>query len=190
MELRYEKITKENIKEAAIIQYKIFPSSCCYLVYLENLENNKELPINYLVYYNEEAIGVIGLYSIKEYEDTIWLSWFGVLEEYRYKGFGTQMFNDIIKKAKTFRKKFLRLYTYEVWNSEAQSFYNKHMQISEYYTNKKDNQHDIKDGKCKIFGYSLCDEKVDYWNNKFIDIGSEDDIHDKSIQLLIRDKII
>ena len=100
------------------------------------------------------------------------------------------MFNDIIKKAKTFRKKFLRLYTYEVWNSEAQSFYNKHMQISEYYTNKKDNQHDIKDGKCKIFGYSLCDEKVDYWNNKFIDIGSEDDIHDKSIQLLIRDKII
>lgn len=190
MNLKYEKITKENIKKAALIQYKIFPNSCCYSVYLENIESDKELPVNYLVYYNDNPIGVIGLYSIKKYEDTIWLSWFGVLEEYRFKGFGTQMFNDIIEKAKVFNKKFLRLFTYEVWNNEAQCFYNKHMQIGEYYTNKDDDQYDIIEGKCKIFGYSLCDEKVNYWNNKFIDIGSEDDVHNKSLQLMKRDKII
>ena len=190
MNLKYEKITKENIKKAALIQYKIFPNSCCYSVYLENIEKDNELPINYLVYYNDNPIGVIGLYSIEEYDDTLWLSWFGILEEYRFKGFGTQMFNDIIEKAKNFNKKFLRLFSYEVWNSESQDFYNKHMQISEYYTNESDNQYDIMEGKCKIFGYSLCDEPVDYWDNKFINIGSEDNIHNKSIELMKKDKLI
>ena len=190
MILKYEKISKENIKKAALIQYKIFPNSCCYSVYLENIEKDNELPINYLVYYNDNPIGVIGLYSIEEYDDTLWLSWFGILEEYRFKGFGTQMFNDIIEKAKNFNKKFLRLFSYEVWNSESQDFYNKHMQISEYYTNESDNQYDIMEGKCKIFGYSLCDEPVDYWDNKFINIGSEDNIHNKSIELMKKDKLI
>ena len=58
------------------------------------------------------------------------------------------------------------------------------MQIGEYYTNKNDNQFDIKEGKCKIFSYSLCDETVDYWNNKFIDIAADDTAHEKSIELM------
>lgn len=66
------------------------------------------------------------------------------------------------------------------------------MQIGEYYTNKVDNQFDIKEGKCKIFSYSLCDESVKYWNNKFIDIASDDDDdeHDKSIKLMRKEGIL
>lgn len=190
MKLRYEKIDKQNVKIAALVQYKIFPDSCAYFKYLNDIGKNDELPINYLVYYKKNPIGVVGLYTIDEYQDTIWLSWFGILKEYRYRGYGKQIFKDTIEKAKKYNKKFLRLFTYEVWNSEAQVFYQKHMQISEYYTNESDNQYDIIEGKCKIFGYSLCDEKIGYWNNLFIDIGADDNVHDKSILLMKKDNII
>ena len=55
---------------------------------------------------------------------------------------------------------------------------------------ENDDQYDIKEGKCKIFGYSLCDKPIDYWNNKFIDIASDDKDHEKSIKLMKKDNII
>lgn len=191
MNLKYEKINKDNIVVASKVQYEIFPNSSAYLKYLKEIEKQTlELPISFLVYESNTPIGVVGLYDILDYNDTIWLSWFGVLKEYRFKGYGKQIFNDILEIAKQYNKKFLRLFTYEVWNHEAQNFYKKHMQLEEYYTNEFDDQFDIKEGKCKIFGYSLCDEPVDYWNNKFIDIASDDIDHSESIKLMKKHKII
>ena len=86
--------------------------------------------------------------------------------------------------------KILRLFTYEVWNETAQSFYKKYMDFGEYYTNKDDNQYDIEVGKCKIFTKSLTGEKVQLWNNKFIDIGAEDKLHELSMSKLKQDKLI
>lgn len=77
-----------------------------------------------------------------------------------------------------------------MWNREAQNFYKKHMQNEEYYTNENDDQYDIKEGKCKIFGYSLCDKPISYWKNKFIDIASDDKEHEKSVKLMKRDNVI
>lgn len=191
MILKYEKINKDNIVTASKIQYEIFPNSSAYSKYLKEIQNKTlDLPISFLVFENDIPIGVVGLYDIPKYSDTIWLSWFGVVESYRFKGYGSQIFKDIIEKAKKYNKDFLRLFTYEVWNHEAQEFYKKHMQIEEYYTNEDDDQYDIKEGKCKIFGYSLCDKQIDYWNNKFIDIASDDKDHEKSIKLMKKDNII
>lgn len=191
MVLKYEKINKDNIEIASKIQYEIFPNSSAYSKYLKELQNNtSDLPISFLVFEDDIPIGVVGLYDIPEYSDTIWLSWFGVLESYRFKGYGAQIFKDIIEKAKKYNKDFLRLFTYEVWNHDAQRFYKKHMQIEEYYTNENDDQFDIKEGKCKIFGYSLFDKPIDYWNNKFIDIAADDEEHEKSIKLMKKNNII
>lgn len=191
MNLKYEKINKDNIVVASKVQYEIFPNSSAYLKYLKEIEKQTlELPISFLVYESNTPIGVVGLYDIMGYNDTVWLSWFGVLKEYRFKGYGKQIFNDILEIAKQYNKKFLRLFTYEVWNHEAQNFYKKHMQLEEYYTNEFDDQFDIKEGKCKIFGYGLCDEPIDYWNNKLIDIASDDINHSESIKLMKKHKII
>ena len=35
-----------------------------------------------------------------EYGDTIWLSWFGILEEYRHKGYQKQVFKECINLGK------------------------------------------------------------------------------------------
>ena len=190
MSLRYERINKNNLKIAAKIQYEIFPNETAYLDYIKEVEESPVLPIDFLVYYDDEPVGVIGLYGIKNYEDTVWLNWFGVVEKYRKNGFGFEMFKYIIEIAKKLNKKSLRLFTFEVWNPEAQKFYKKHMELEEYYTNQNDNQYYINVGKCKIFSLSLCEEKIDYWDNKFIDLVSEDDVHEKSLKLLKRDGII
>lgn len=191
MKLRYEKISENNIRVASKIQYEIFPNSSAYLKYLKEIQNKTlDLPVDFLIFENDIPIGVVGLYEISKYKDTIWLSWFGVVEDYRYKGYGSQIFEDIINEAKKYNKDFLRLFTYEVWNYEAQDFYKKHMQIEEYYTNKDDDQYDINQGKCKIYGYSLCNKPIDYWNDKFIDISSDDKDHEERIKLMKRDNII
>lgn len=191
MKLRYEKISENNIRVASKIQYEIFPNSSAYLKYLKEIQNKTlDLPVDFLIFENDIPIGVVGLYEISKYKDIIWLSWFGVVEDYRYKGYGSQIFEDIINEAKKYNKDFLRLFTHEVWNYEVQDFYKKHMQIEEYYTNKDDDQYDINQGKCKIYGYSLCNKPIDYWNDKFIDISSDDKDHEESIKLMKRDNII
>lgn len=190
MELTYEKINKDNIRLASIIQYEIFPNSSSYTKYLKQINSDKKVPVDYLVYSKLNPIGIIGLYEQDGDDESIWLSYFGLLKQYRKKGYGKRMFNDIIELAKSYNKKYLRLYTYEVFNSVAQGFYKKHMQLEEYYTNKNDNQIDILEGKPKIFSYSLTGDKIKPWNNKYIGLNTDDEEHFNSVELMIKDGIV
>ena len=188
--LRFEEINKDNLKIAAKLQYEIFPTSSAYSVYKAKVTGNyKSFYIGYIAYAKNEPIGVTGIYEIPEYSETVWLSWFGVKKEYRKLGYGKQILDYTIKVAKEHKKKYLRLYTYEIWNKEAQNFYKKNMDLGEYYYNEKEHK-EIFEGKPKIFSKSLCDEKVDFWNNKFINISEDEDSHKKSVQMMKEDDII
>lgn len=188
--LKFEEINKDNLKIAAKLQYEIFPTSSAYSVYKAKVTGNyKSFYIGYIAYAKNEPIGVTGIYEIPEYSETVWLSWFGVKKEYRKLGYGKQILDYTIKVAKEHKKKYLRLYTYETWNKEAQNFYKKNMDLGEYYYNEKEHK-EIFEGKPKIFSKSLCDEKVDFWNNKFINISADEDSHKKSVQMMKEDDII
>lgn len=190
IKLNYEKINKQNIDLAAKIQLEIFPNSSSYIKYLEEIDCNKSLPIDFLVYYYEKPIGVIGLYELNNDKDSVWLGCFGLLKEYRKKGYGKQMLNYIINIAKEYNRKYLRLYTYEIWNEVAQNFYKKHMHYEEYYTNKDDDYYDIKYGKPKIFTYSLFGDNIKPWNNKYIGLKEDDNDHNLSIKKMTEKGII
>lgn len=188
--LSFEEISKENIKIAAKLQYQIFPTSSAYSVYKSKINGErKSLYMGYIAYLKDEPIGVTGIYEIPKYSDTVWLSWFGIKEEYRKLGYGKQIFEYTLKKAKALNKKYLRLYTFEIWNSVAQEFYKKNMDSEEYYYNDEEHK-DIFKGKPKVFSISLCDEKVELWNNKFIDISGDEDSHEKSVLMMKEDGII
>lgn len=188
--LRFEEISKNNIKIAARVQYEIFPNSSAYSVYKSKIAGErKDLYIGYIAYMEDIPVGVTGIYEIPEYSDTVWLSWFGIKKEYRKLGYGKQILDYTIEKAKTLNKKYLRLYTFESWNSEAQIFYKRNMDLGEYYYNEKEHK-DIFEGKPKIFSISLCSEKVRLWNNKFINISEDEDSHEKSILMMKKDGII
>lgn len=188
--LRFEEISKDNIKVAAKLQYEIFPNSSAYSVYKSKITGErKDLYIGYIAYMGDKPIGVTEIYEIPEYSDTVWLSWFGIKKEYRKLGYGKQILDYTIEMAKALNKKYLRLYTFEIWNSEAQVFYERNMDLGEYYYNEKEHK-DIFEGKPKIFSISLCDEEVELWNNKFINISEDEDSHEKSILMMKEDGII
>lgn len=188
--LRFEEISKDNIKVAAKLQYEIFPNSSAYSVYKSKITGErKDLYIGYIAYMEDIPVGVTGIYEIPEYSDTAWLSWFGIKKEYRKLGYGKQILDYTIEMAKALHKKYLRLYTFEIWNSEAQAFYKRNMELGECYYNEKEHK-DIFEGKPKIFSISLCDEKVELWNNKFINISEDEDSHEKSVIMMKEDGII
>ncbi len=95
MNLKYVEVDSNNLKVAVRIQNTIFPLEDGRQNYIEGITNDpyrKEM-VNYIVYNNEIPIGVIGLYSYNEYPSDVWLSWFGVLQEYRQKGYGSKIFD-------------------------------------------------------------------------------------------------
>lgn len=188
--LKFEELTKENIKTAARVEYEIFPKSSAYSVYKAKVTGERnDFYVSYIAYFEEKPIGVIGLYELPGYPDTVWLSWFGLIEEYRKMGFGKQMWDFIVEIAKKKQRKFLRLYTFEIDNAEAQKFYKRNMDLEEYYFNEKEHQ-DIFQGKPKIFSKSLCDKKVEPWNNKFVNISEDEDSHEKSVLMMKQDGIL
>ena len=125
-----------------------------------------------MVYKDTVIIGVTGLYIDYKYDDTIWLGWYGVLEEYRLHGFGKQIFLDTLEMAKEWGKarniKTFRLYTSFDDNKIAQIIYKNYMDISETYNNQDDINYN---NTCLIYSKSLVpNRKVLLWNNKNINL--------------------
>lgn len=171
--LKYVEITENNIDYATKIQMKIFPNESAYEHYKYAIECNLEYMKYYLVYRSDAVVGITGIYSNEDLNETnsIWLGWFGVLENYRSKGLGKQILLDTIEMAKNLLNKYpikyFRLYTSERDDKLAQPLYEKVMDIKEYY----DNDNDINyDGTCLIYSKSLDKSKAKYWNNKFLNL--------------------
>lgn len=171
--LKYVEIATNNIELAIRIQMEIFPNESAYEHYKYVIKSKIEYMKNYLVYKNDEVIGITGLYSNEDLNETnsIWLGWFGVRETYRSNGYGKQILMDTIEMAKKLSKKypikFFRLYTSERDDKIAQPLYEKVMDIKEYYNNDEDINYD---GTCVIYSKSIDNCKVEYWNNKFLNL--------------------
>lgn len=95
MNIRYEEVNYANLEVAVQIQNSIFPDEDGRKNYIEGITNDpyrKEM-VNYIAYDKETPIGVVGLYSYNAYPSDAWLSWFGVLQEHRQKGYGEKLFD-------------------------------------------------------------------------------------------------
>ena len=137
MNLRYEEIDSNNLDLAVKIQNAIFPLEDGRQNYLEGITNDpyrKEM-INYIVYDSEVPIGVVGLYSYIEYPFDAWLSWFGVLQEYRQNGYGSKIFDFFENLALSKGYTSIRVYTDDEFD-KAILLYEKKMMIRESYNNR------------------------------------------------------
>lgn len=173
MDLKYIEITNTNIDYATRIQMNIFPEESAYKNYKYAIDSNLEYRKYYLVYNQDIVIGITGLYSMEDLNVTnsIWLGWFGVIEQYRKQGYGEKILLDTIEMARRLSKKYpikyFRLYTSERDNPIAQKLYSKILDIKEYYNNKEDDNYN---NTCLIYSKALCNNKVKYWNNKFLNL--------------------
>ena len=77
---------------------------------------------------NDRILGTTGLYSENDdFHEAIWLSWFCVDPEMRGQGIGKQLIEFSIEMARSYDKKYLRLYTSDDPNeAAAQVLYEKY----------------------------------------------------------------
>ena len=169
--LKYIRMTEENIDEIVKTQMEIFPSECGYFQYNYALICGKDYWKYWIVYDNEEIIGITGLYSDFDINETnsIWLGWFGIRPQYRRKGYGKEVLEYTIKEAyklaNIYPIKYLRLYTSIDENKEAQLLYSKLMDEKEKYNNINDNNYNE---TCYIWTKALYNDKITPWNNKYL----------------------
>ena len=158
-----------NYKKAIEIQNKIFPNEDGTINILASLDRDlfkKKTGMDYeddnvkyyIAYDNNEAIGITGLY----YYDSVsaWLGWFGVLPDKRRKSYGKRILEKTMELARQKGFKTMRLYTDAIENADAIKLYKKMGFVGEKYS-AEELLYD-----CHIYSKSLCNEKVDLWNNK------------------------
>lgn len=158
-----------NYKKAIEIQNKIFPKEDGTINILASLDRDlfkKKTGMDYeddnvkyyIAYDNNEAIGITGLY----YYDSVsaWLGWFGVLPDKRRKSYGKRILEKTMELARQKGFKTMRLYTDAIENADAIKLYKKMGFVGEKYS-AEELLYD-----CYIYSKSLCNEKVDLWNNK------------------------
>lgn len=166
----FQKITKENLNLASSIQNEIFPEEDGTANFVECIEKDpyrKELDF-YIAYDGDIPIGVTGVYSYHEYPEDAWLGWFGILEEYRKQGYGSEVFDLTVDLAKSKGYKNLRLYSDDSFQAAHRLYTSKGM-IKEIYDNELDvDPYAPENLITYIFSLSLTAEKVSNWNNKIL----------------------
>ena len=166
--INFIRINKKNIELACKIQNAIFPEEDARQNFIEQINNDpyrKEMDY-YIVYFKEIPIGVTGIYSYNEYPNTAWLGWFGILCEYRNRGYGGIVLDKTIELAREKGYTEFRLYTDEFAKS-AHKIYESRGLIKELYDNPNDkDEYFIAD--IYIYSISLTDKPIDLWNNKVL----------------------
>lgn len=165
--LRLVLITKNNIDEAIVIQNKIFPDYDGKNNYLDSLKPKSKLKF-YMIYDDDICVGITGIYSYDNDNENAWLGFFGIKEEYRYKGYGYKSLLLTEEYAKNLGFKYMRLFTDKEGNDYAIEFYKRNGYIFEDYDcdlEKLKNEFNV-----VIGSKSLTNDKVTLWNNRFINL--------------------
>lgn len=172
--MRFIPIDENNLNMALEIQLQIFPKESALKEYKDIIMRKQEYQKNYIVYDNDKLVGITGLYTNEPLEETnsIWLGWFGVLKQYRKKGYGIKILKETMEIAKDLSKKYpikyFRLYTSSKDNPESLFLYDKVMDIKEEYNNEEDFNYN---NTCIIYSKALSDQiKIPYWNNRNLNI--------------------
>lgn len=134
----FKLVNKENYKLDIQLQGILFPVEKSPKQVYEGLETGN--PVNYIVYEGDTPVGITGYYFDKNLPDHVFINWFGVLSEYRCKGFGYKIIEWLINQCKKLPVKYLTTYTDKIVNAESVKLYKRLVfDVRDY-----DNQEDIK----------------------------------------------
>ena len=166
--ISFKRVNLENLELACKIQNEIFPEEDVSQNFIEHVNKDpyRKEQDYYIVYFEDEPIGVTGIYSYHEYPENAWLGWFGILEKFRNNGFGGIALDKTIQLAKDKGYTKFRLYTDEFAKSAHKLYWSRGL-VDELYDNP-DDKDEFFDAEIFIFSLSLTDEPIDLWNNKVL----------------------
>ncbi len=171
--MKFVELTKQNLELAVKIQNQIFDGEDARENYLECINNDpyrKEI-VNYIIYDDQDnPVGVVGLYSYHEYPDDAWLSWFGILPQYRGKNYGVKAFEFFEELGKTKGYQNIRVYT-EAEFDKAINLYQKMGMIKEFYSHELES--DEVNQTTIVLSKSLTNKPTEKWNNKFLELTAQ-----------------
>jgi GNAT superfamily N-acetyltransferase len=130
-------VTEENIDQAIAVQSIIFPAYSAEENYRDGVTGKTENAY-YLVYDDRICIGITGLYSLSSDPDSAWLGWFGVLEDFRRRHYGSMILSLFEEQARTAGFRYARIYTDRYDNDTAIAFYTACGYTPETYDNPED----------------------------------------------------
>lgn len=142
-----------------------WPEDPDYKDFYDKAINTANDNIEFLVYNDGTLIGITGVDTIKEFEDSIWLDWFTILPEYRRNGFGKKVLLDTIEYCKKLNKySYLRIDTTYYEDRPALFLYDKIMDLREEYTIEDTNEY-----KSNYLIYTKgLNGKLEPWNNRYL----------------------
>lgn len=166
-EIQYVEVNLDNIKVAYEIQKAIWPNDPDYQSFHRKIVNPDIYEAFFIVYLQNEPIGITGTYIEDFDSESIWLDWYGILPEYRGYGYGKIVLLDTIHYCKEFRQfLYFRLDTTFWENRPAIRLYDKVMGLKEEYT-IEDTENE-KHGYL-IYSYDLTGTGyIKPWDNRFI----------------------
>jgi Acetyltransferases len=180
--MEFKIVDFKNVKVAIEVQKSIFLGEDGTINLLASLDRDLFMKktgvfyINdnvkyYLAYYNENPIGITGIYCYSDlYPNDAWLGWYGVKEGYRNKGYGKELLTWTINKAREMGYKHIRLYTDENENKEAINLYEKMGFAGEKYLGEELLY------SCYIYSKSLTSDPLEPWDNKIINLGYQHEL--------------
>ena len=160
-----ERITLRNIEYAIQIQEELFPGESGRINFEESLDESSGYEY-FLLYEDSVCVGVIGLYSYPEDQNSAWLGWFGIREGFRRKNLGTTALKAFEEMAAVRGYLFARLYTDALNNDVAIAFYKANGYVEEPYENSLDPA--CLKYKTVIFSKALTAEPLVFWQSRNI----------------------
>lgn len=162
--LKYVAINKENLELAKKIQNEIFPDHDASKNYEESVCGVTEN--RYYLVQNEagEFVGVSGLYRLPCDPESAWLGWFGILKQYRRKGYGSKTIRLFEAEAHKLGYLYCRFYADRFNNDTALDFYRKNGYSLEVYETWQDPA--SFDFPILVGGKSISDSPLKLWANR------------------------
>lgn len=164
--LKFISVQTDNLHIAQEIQKKVFPKEYQNDTLENSLTSTPEyLSQFWLVKKGKKFIGLTGIYFYPQYPKDAWLNWFGVIPEFRRKGYGRKIFNRTYAYARRLGFDNFRLYTDAKDNENTLAFYRSLKMKEEKYLPPQDDFTDI-----LIFSKSChpFKKRIHAWNNKYL----------------------
>ena len=164
--LKFVAVTQENLHLAQKVQKNVFPKEYQNDTLENSLYSNPEyLSQFWLVKKGKKFIGLTGIYFYPQYPKDAWLNWFGVIPEFRRKGYGRKIFNRTYAYARRLGFDNFRLYTDAKDNKNTLAFYRSLKMKEEKYLPSQDDFTDI-----LIFSKSChpFKKRIPSWGSKYL----------------------